>query len=125
MGFIQNDRAPGLHCETRSESAVLYTAFGDQRVEIDRDKLPGVIVALAEAWLRFGLTASELRQPGSTIDERLQRLTLEGLMTTPDYQRGLQEVAELAEERAREEERTGLDAAAQALPAGYRIVKDT
>lgn len=49
MERILEDKNEGLHVETRRESVVIYTDFGDQRVEIPYRNLDELETLIAEA----------------------------------------------------------------------------
>ena len=46
MGYIHDTTNPkfcGLHLETRRESFVIYTAHGDERIELDYNQFSGLL----------------------------------------------------------------------------------
>ena len=115
MGFIQDDRAPGLHVEVCRDRVELYTNYGQERVNIPDESLPGVIVSLVEA---------DLRQTGKSTQEIVALLPeLAGkFMERPEYLAGMATLVSGVE--AETEIQRQLDLVRGMLPEGYAVVRE-
>lgn len=60
MGFVLDDKNNGIHCETRNQSAVLFTDFGDMRIEMNKEQIEEAIALLKESLDRFKYTPTEI-----------------------------------------------------------------